>query len=75
MVDDEEFCITCMKSILMGSGVDIANNVDFCINGKEAYEHVMASYRLGFSFAMIFTDFSMPILNGIESTKQMRHFF
>ena len=36
VVDDEEFCIARMKSILMGAEIDIDNKVDFCINGKEA---------------------------------------
>jgi len=36
VADDEEFCIASMKAILDKVGIDTVNQVDFCINGKEA---------------------------------------
>ena len=38
VVDDEEFCIDAMSNMLLAIGIDIENQVDFCIHGKEAYE-------------------------------------
>lgn len=33
VVDDEEFCIETMRSMLDNAGVDTKYQVDFCING------------------------------------------
>ena len=38
VVDDEEFCLTTLKSILFNLGIDTENKVDFCLTGLEAYE-------------------------------------
>ena len=75
VADDEEFCIASIKGIMMGAGIDVENKVDFCINGQEALTQITTSYPLGISYALIFTDFSMPVLDGIESTKRIRDFF
>ena len=40
IVDDEEFCIAAMKSMMGLLGVDITNHVDFCFNGSEAVDTV-----------------------------------
>ena len=36
VVDDEEFCLGAMKTLLQKSGFDVANRIDFCINGLES---------------------------------------
>ena len=74
VVDDEEFCIAAMKGMLKSSGIEISYHVDFCISGKEAIEKFIESYKMGCSYRLIFTDFQMPIMNGIDSTKRMRSF-
>jgi CheY-like chemotaxis protein len=61
-----------MRSILINLGVDVVNQVDFCINGEEALELVALSYELGIGYSVIFTDFSMPIMDGVESTSKIR---
>ena len=35
----------------------------------------MDAYQNGMSYKVIFTDFNMPIMNGIESTRLIRHHF
>ena len=65
VVDDEEFCISSMQSIMEGAGIDVDNKVDFCINGQEAMEQVRKSYSLDMAYFFIFTDFSMPVMDGI----------
>jgi len=72
VVDDEEFCISSMESILRMAGLDVEQMVDFCINGEEAVKQVIESYQLGITYALVLTDFSMPVLNGIEATKKIR---
>ena len=75
VVDDEEFCIASMKSMLFSAGIDTDFQVDFCITGKEAVEKLKACIELGITYKAIFTDFSMPIMDGIEATKTMRSYF
>jgi CheY-like chemotaxis protein len=48
--------------------------VDFCIHGKEAYEMIKFHAGKGSRHKIIFTDFSMPIMDGIKATKKIRKF-
>ena len=74
VIDDEEFCIASMKAILQKIGIDIENQVDFCITGLEAVEKLKETY-LGFKkYKFIFTDFNMPEMDGIRATYKMREF-
>ena len=54
--------------------IDTKFQVDYCINGKEAVETLQNSYKNGLTYKVIFTDFSMPILDGISATYQIRDF-
>jgi CheY-like chemotaxis protein len=72
VVDDEEFCIEAMKSMLFRAGIDTEYQVDYCISGKEAMEQMINSTENGLSYKLIFTDFSMPVMDGIQATKKMR---
>ena len=74
VADDEEFCIASMRAILQLAGLDVENQVDFCITGKEAFEQVKYAYSNGFSYKVILTDFSMPIMDGIDATAKIRAF-
>ena len=74
LVDDEEFCITTMIALLEISAIDCPNFVDTCMNGKEAVEKVTDAYNHNIEFSMIFMDFSMPIMNGIESSSAIRDY-
>lgn len=74
IVDDEEFCITTLKSMLFNLGIDTECQVDFCINGLEALETLVSAYRSNQSYKVIFTDFCMPVMSGIESTTKIRSF-
>ena len=74
VVDDEEFCIAIMRAIFQNVGFDCDYEVDFCINGQECLDKVIEAYENGMSYGIIFTDFSMPVLNGIDATKQIRKY-
>lgn len=74
VADDEEFCLCSIQSLLLKTGFDVANRVDFCINGKAALDLVKESYKTNKSYKLIFTDFSMPIMDGIESVTRMRRY-
>ena len=50
VVDDEEFCISAMKTVLGLVGLDTQNIVDFCINGQEAIDMVKNYYSHGLEY-------------------------
>ena len=58
--------------MLFSAGIETDFHVDFCITGKEAVEQMIAVSELGVSYKVIFTDFSMPVMDGIEATKKIR---
>ena len=74
VVDDEEFCLTAIRSMLFSNGIDIQNRVDYCITGLEALEKLKGSYEMNRAYSIIFTDFNMPVMNGIDSVSRMRDF-
>ena len=74
IVDDEEFCISAMKVILEHVGINLEHQLDFCISGKECLDQIKDAYRNKMSYKVIFTDFSMPVMGGIESTILIRKF-
>ena len=74
VVDDEEFCISAMKGMLFKAGLNLEFQVDFCIDGLQALELVKQMYEQGFSYKLIFTDFNMPQMDGIKSTKLIRSY-
>lgn len=50
VIDDEEFCLTMMKSILFRVGIDVEHRVDFCITGLEALKQIKESQALGVKY-------------------------
>ena len=75
LIDDEEFCISSMRAILFKLGIDLDNMVDFCMNGQEACELAEYALKLGMTYKLIFTDFNMPVMNGIETAARIREIF
>ena len=63
-----------MKSMLFRNGIDVENQVDFCINGLEGVNQIKEAYKIGVQYQVIFTDFNMPLLDGIEATEKIREF-
>lgn len=64
-----------MRVILFKLGLDINTQVDFCMNGQEAIDLVQSSKSQGMGYKLVFTDFNMPIMNGLEATKRLREIF
>ena len=75
MADDEEFCISSMHVLLKKTGFDTEKMLDVCINGEELVKIVKVGFETGINYKVIFTDFSMPGVDGIEATRQIRLFF
>ena len=74
VTDDEEFCISAMTAMLKRNGINTDSHVDFCMNGQEALDTFIESYTLGFRYKMVFLDFSMPVMDGIEAASKIREF-
>ena len=72
IIDDEEFCITALKQMLQISGVDVSKVVDSCLSGFKAIQMVEQAYANGCSYRLIFTDFSMPEIDGFETCRRIR---
>jgi CheY-like chemotaxis protein len=53
---------------------DIMSYVDQAFNGLEAVQSVKKAYHEGYSYAIIFMDASMPLLDGYEATDEIRKF-
>jgi CheY-like chemotaxis protein len=75
LIDDEEFCISSMRAIMFKLGLDIENKLDYCMNGAEACELAEFALKHHLSYKIIFTDFNMPVMNGIETAARMREIF
>jgi CheY-like chemotaxis protein len=56
----------------MMCNVDVDEQINHCINGKECLEHIKETYKLGEEYEIIIMDFSMPVMTGIECTKRIR---
>lgn len=69
-MDDEEFCLNATKKMLIKAGIK-PELLDFCIDGEEYLKTIRNADSLGVTYSLIFTDFSMPKLNGIEATQQV----
>lgn len=72
VVDDEEFCISTMEALLSLAGLEVNTQVDFAITGEEAINLSKLATQCNLNYKLIFTDFSMPIMDGIEATRQIR---
>lgn len=69
IVEDEEFCISSLKTLLDQVGINIQDRLDICFTGSEAVNLVIQASERGCNYKLIFTDFSMPVMDGIESTR------
>ena len=54
-----------MMAMLQKAGIDTENQVDYCISGKEMVDQVKMASRFNIQYRVIFTDFSMPVMDGI----------
>ena len=63
-----------MKAIFGTTGIDVNNQIDFANNGEELLNMVKQAYSNDINYQIIFTDFSMPIMDGIKATFFVRKF-
>jgi CheY-like chemotaxis protein len=75
IADDEEFCIASLQIMLQKAGIDTKQFVDFSLDGLECYEKVVQTYEEGQRYKLIITDFNMPKMGGLKSSKKIRSHF
>ena len=75
VIDDEEFTLSALESILRILKVNVDESVDFAMSGKEALELVKKLQKYDLRYCLILTDIQMPGLNGIETAKLIRQFY
>ena len=64
--------MTTMKCLLEANAIDPECSVETCINGQEAVDRIKDAYIHDIMYSLIFMDFSMPVMNGIDATKNIR---
>ena len=64
-----------MRAMLFNFGINVQYQVEFCISGYEALEQLKKSIEHGFRYVLIFTDFNMPRMGGIQTTVKIRKYF
>ena len=52
--------------------MDVEHRVDICMSGYDAIKIIEDSFTTGTTYKIIFTDFSMPKISGISTTKKIR---
>eukprot|EP00347_Sterkiella_histriomuscorum_P000322 403376324 len=73
IVDDDPFNLMALQGLLKQLNID---KVDQCFNGKQAIEKILQNQKRHClhhqSYDLIITDNQMPVMSGIEATKELR---
>ena len=69
VVDDDFFNRMALSLVLKVSGVDVTSQVEEAENGLIAYNKIVENPQ---SFKMIFMDVTMPVMDGLVSTKKIK---
>ena len=68
IVDDESTCLMGIRGLIKSFGINMDKCCDVALSGVEAVKSVEAALRLGIEYKIIFTDISMPDMDGLEAT-------
>jgi two-component system chemotaxis response regulator CheY len=69
LVDDFEMVRALLRQSLLQIGYD---NLTEAANGQEALEKIKSSQASGENYDLVFIDWNMPIMNGLEVVKQCK---
>jgi two-component system, sensor histidine kinase and response regulator len=69
VVDDNQMALEIMTSMAQGLGLD----VDVAENGQQALDMLMSADQLTSPYHLLYIDWKMPFMNGIETIKRIPH--
>lgn len=77
IVDDEPYNVLGMQLILSKMKIKgLSNVIDRAYNGLEALTKVKDGIEKGtHTYGLIFTDISMPVMDGFEFTEEVRNYY
>ena len=77
IIDDEPFNVISMQLTLSGMGIKgLASLCDRAYNGLEALTKIKEAYNdRNHIYGLIFTDISMPVMDGYEASEEIRQFY
>lgn len=75
IIDDEEFSLSALEVVLKCANINVEERVDLVMSGKEALELIQITETNGVRYSLILTDISMPQMNGIELTKEIKKIY
>ncbi|HBA51064.1 MAG TPA: hybrid sensor histidine kinase/response regulator [Lachnospiraceae bacterium] len=67
-VDDETYILDNIRTLMKDTGVI----TDTCSSGEDALQHIRQAKEEGYTYDVILMDWSMPGLDGIETTRLIR---
>jgi CheY-like chemotaxis protein len=67
VVDDNQMALEIMSSMVQGLGL----NVDVAENGQQALDMLMTADQLTAPYQLLYIDWRMPVMNGIETLKHI----
>ena len=68
LADDDKFFLQVLTRFLGNTGYQVVA----CRNGQEALERLLAAESSGDPFDLVLMDMNMPVMDGYESTRQIR---
>jgi hypothetical protein len=73
VLEEEEFCVSAINAILTKIGINTSLQVDFCVNGSEAFNLIESAYKVGLGYKIILKDADMTVLNVNKKIKIKEH--
>ena len=78
VADDQPFNICAITGLMTALGMqNVADVVDTCFDGQSLVDYVQTAVSEGDPerYSLIFTDCSMPIMDGYEASRQINKIF
>lgn len=73
IADDEEFCLASIGALMRKAEVK-NDNIDYCMDGLVAKQHVKETYAKGQAYSLIILDFNMPQMGGLAASSAIRKY-
>ena len=75
IVDDESTCLMGIRGLLKSFKINVDKLVDVATTGLEAVKSIQSALDLGVDYQIVFTDISMPEMDGLEAAEKIREMY